>query len=106
VAAAPTEVGLIGFIFILQMNRGYDMGGWIISLFNWVNDLFNPEKKYSKRPVRQQKFYKVSRKPFEKTPRVTQQKLDEILDKINQEGYDSLSDEEKDFLKKASQTDI
>jgi membrane associated rhomboid family serine protease len=105
-ASAHLAGGIIGFLFILQMNRGYDMGGWMISFFNWVNDLFNPEKKYSKKPVRQQRFYKLSRKPFEKTPRVTQQKLDEILDKINQEGYDSLSDEEKDFLKKASQTDI
>ena len=54
----------------------------------------------------QQRFYKETRKPFEKKPHVTQQKLDEILDKINQEGYQSLSDEEKEFLKKASQEDI
>lgn len=106
VATAHLAGGLIGFIFILQMNRGYDMGAWMNNLVNWVNDLFNPERKFSQKPARQQRFYKVSRKPFEKTPRVTQQKLDEILDKINQEGYDSLSEEEKDFLKKASQADI
>lgn len=106
VAAAHTAGAVIGFIFILQMNRGNDMGAWMINLYSWFNDLFNPDKKFSQKPVRQQRFYKVSRKPFEKTPRVTQQKLDEILDKINQDGYDSLSDEEKDFLKKASQTDI
>ncbi|MEP7319853.1 MAG: DUF6576 domain-containing protein, partial [Panacibacter sp.] len=59
-----------------------------------------------KKPLSQQKFYKSNRKPFEKIPRVTQQKLDELLDKINQEGYASLSAEEKEFLKKASQEDI
>ena len=106
IAIAHLSGGLIGFIFILQMQRGNDMGAWMINLFNWVNDLFNPEKKYSRKPITQQRFYKASRKPFEKTPRVTQQKLDEILDKINQEGYSSLSDEEKEFLKKASQEDI
>lgn len=106
IAIAHLSGGLIGFIFILQMNRGYDMGAWMNNFYNWISDLFNPEKKYKQNPVKQQRFYKVSRKPFEKTPRVTQQKLDEILDKINQEGYSSLSDEEKEFLKKASQQDI
>ena len=32
----------------------------------------------------------------------TQQQLDEILDKISQSGYDSLTSEEKDILFKAS----
>ena len=31
----------------------------------------------------------------------TQQQIDEILDKISQSGYDSLSSEEKEFLFKA-----
>lgn len=105
-AVAHLAGGLMGFIFIWQMNRGNDMGAWMLSFYNWCNDLFNPEKKYRKNPERVQRFYKTSRKPFEKTPRVTQQKLDEILDKINQQGYESLSAEEKDFLKKASQEDI
>ena len=34
---------------------------------------------------------------------VTQNRLDEILDKINQKGYHFLTDEEKSFLKKASE---
>jgi len=106
IAAAHAAGALIGFIFIVQANRGNDMGAWMNNLYNWINDLFNPEKKRINKPVKYEKFYKASRKPFEKTPRITQQKLDEILDKINQEGYDSLTEEEKDFLKKASQTDI
>jgi len=97
----------MGFLFVTQMQRGNAWSLWMINFMNWLNDLFNPEKKYGKKPISQQKHYKTSsRKPFEKTPRVTQQKLDEILDKINLEGYNSLSQEEKDFLKKASQEDI
>lgn len=106
IASAHLAGGFIGLLFVVQMNRGNDMGAWMINFYNWVNDLFDPEKKYRKKPLKQQKFYRVSRKPFEKTPRVTQQKLDEILDKINMEGYDALTEEEKDFLKKASQADF
>ena len=106
IASAHSAGGLIGLIFVVQMNRGYDMGAWMNKLYNWTNDLFNPEKKLEKKSIKYERFYKATRKPYEKTPRITQQKLDEILDKINQQGYDSLTDEEKDFLKKASQTDI
>ena len=95
---------LMGFLFMIQLRRGYDMGAWMNNAFNKAGDLFNPEKKYSGgKQFRQQRFYKVSRKPFEKMPRLTQQKVDELLDKINQEGYASLTDEEKELLKKASQ---
>jgi hypothetical protein len=97
---------LTGFLFAYQLQRGRDGGKWMVNFINWVNDLFNPEKKYKKKPVSQQRYYKSIRKPFEKTPRITQQKIDEILDKINQQGYNSLSEEERDILKKASQEDI
>ena len=105
-ALAHLAGGAIGFIFIRQLRRGHDWGEWMIRLLNWLDDLFNPEKKHVKPSQKQTHFYKTSKKPFEKTPHITQQKLDEILDKINQKGYHFLTDEEKDFLKKASQEDI
>lgn len=52
-----------------------------------------------------QLYYKPTRKPYQKTLQVTQQRLDEILDKINQQGYQLLTEDEKEFLKKASNTD-
>lgn len=105
-AIAHLAGAAIGFIFIRQMQAGRDWGKWMINFYDWLINLFNPEKKYSKKPFRQQQFYKTTKKPFEKVPRLTQQKLDEILDKISQEGYESLSEEEKSFLKKASQEDF
>jgi len=105
-AVAHLAGGAIGFLFIKQLQKGNDWSTWMVNFTNWVNDLFNPEKKFQKKSLAQQRFYKSDRKPFEKIPRVTQQKLDELLDKINQEGYASLSAEEKEFLKKASQEDI
>lgn len=105
--ALPHIAGaLIGFLFAYELERGRDWSRWMVNFLNWLNDLFNPEKKYKQKPVTHQRYYKTVRKPFEKTPRVTQQKVDEILDKINQQGYGSLSEEERDILKKASQEDL
>ncbi len=90
--------GLTGFLFVYQLKRGNDIGAWIGNLADWINNLFNPEKKHHQ----QEFYYKITQKPYEKTHRFSQQKLDEILDKINEQGYHFLTDEEKEFLKKAS----
>ena len=102
VAIAHVASGFTGFLFVSQLRKGKDWGAWIINLSNWLNDVFNPEKKHREN----QFYYKATRKPYDKTPHVTQQKLDEILDKINQQGYHFLTDDEKEFLKKASQEDF
>ena len=78
------------------MNRVYD----------WVNDLFNPEKPKKGRNIKQELFYKSAGRPYNKTPNVTSQRVDEILDKISSRGYNSLTDEEKELLKRASKEDI
>lgn len=36
---------VIGFIFVLQLKRGIDWSAWMNRFFNWVSNLFNPEKK-------------------------------------------------------------
>jgi hypothetical protein len=74
------------------------MGNWLTRTAVWVDNLFNPEKKHEKKEL----FYNTTRKPYEKAHHFSQQKLDEILDKINEQGYHFLTEEEKDFLKKAS----
>lgn len=98
---AHTTAGLMGFVYVHFLKQGKDIGAWMSRFTNWLADLFNPEKKYSSR--KKQLFYKAKKEPYVKKPNVTQQKLDEILDKINQRGYDSLSEDEKEFLKKASE---
>ena len=102
VAISHLASGCTGFLFISQVKKGRDPGAWMFAVSNWVNNLFNPEQKHKD----EQFYYKATRKPFEKTPHITQQKLDEILDKINSQGYHFLTDEEKEFLKKASQEDF
>jgi membrane associated rhomboid family serine protease len=92
-----------GFIFIYLVRRGYDGSIWLNKVFDWFNDLFNPNKKKKGRLPKDEYYYKVSgTQPYKKIPNITQQRIDEILDKINQQGYRFLTDEEKDILKRAA----
>jgi len=96
----------MGYMYVKLLQRGHDLGAWMVNLANWLNDLCNPDKPYKKASIKQQIFYKASKKPYEKVSRFSQQRLDEILDKINEDGYSSLSNDEKEFLKKASKEDF
>lgn len=101
-AAAQVAAGLTGFLFTWQLQKGNDWSEWMHDLANWVDGLFNPEKKHQQKVEKQRLYYKAQKKPFQKTPHITQQRIDDLLDKINNKGYNSLTDEEKEFLKKAS----
>ena len=96
--------GLAGFIFIYLLRKKIDGSVWMNSLYNWFMQLFNPHKKNTGNPLKEKVFYNAGgRKPFHKTSNITQQRVDEILDKINQKGYHFLTAEEKDILKRASE---
>jgi membrane associated rhomboid family serine protease len=98
--------GGMGFLFVKQLQVGKDLGNWMVAFWNWLDDLFSPEKKHIVNKQKDRLFYKTNGKPFTKTPNLTQQKLDEILDKINTEGYHLLTNEEKEFLKRASKEEL
>jgi membrane associated rhomboid family serine protease len=102
IGASHLVAGAIGFFYVRQLRRGNDWGAWMIQFVEWLDDLFSPEKKHRKKSPKDKLHYQSDRKPFEKISNVTQQRLDAILDKINQEGYQFLTDEEKEFLKRAS----
>ncbi len=93
---------LAGFLFILAYQRGYDAGGWMNRFFDWCSNLFNPEKPAKGKDIKKELFYKTATRPYTRTPNITEQRIDEILDKINQKGFHSLSDEEKELLKRAA----
>ena len=100
--------GLIGFLFIFSMRRGYDWSAWMNNVYNWCINLFDPYKpEPAKRRIKEKVFYRTGgQKPFVKRSNITQQRIDEILDKINQKGYHLLSEEEKNILKRAGETDL
>ncbi|RYY70298.1 MAG: rhomboid family intramembrane serine protease [Chitinophagaceae bacterium] len=103
---AHLGAALAGFLFVVLLRRGKDGSIWMHAFYNWLKNLFEPGKKSTSQNVREKVFYETGgRKPFHKTSLITQQRVDEILDKINQKGFQFLTDEEKQILKKASEGD-
>lgn len=97
----------MGFIIILRLRKGSDWTNWINVFFDWVQNLFNPEKKSWKKTAKKDLYYNArGTQPFKKIPNITQRRVDEILDKINQQGYRFLTEEEKDILKRAAEEDL
>lgn len=88
-----------GFIFIKLLQNGTDLSKIISRFLDFFANIF---KKNPSTPFK--KVHKNYQKPVEKstskiiTKDKSQQQIDEILDKISQSGYDSLSKEEKEFL--------
>ncbi len=96
--------GIIGLIFALQLKKGRDWSTWLNNCFSWMANLFNPDKKEWKKTAKDELYYEAGgTAPFKKKPNVTQRRIDEILDKINQQGYRFLTEEEKEILKRASE---
>jgi len=98
---------LAGFLFVVLMRKGWDGSVWMNNLYDWFINLFNPNKKNGKSNTKNKIFYNTgNRSPYSKKAIITQQRVDEILDKINQRGYQFLTDEEKQILKKAADEDL
>ena len=100
---------LAGFLFVFLLRKEYDGSIWMNNLYNWFMNLFNPNKTVNGdgASIKEKVFYNSDgRKPFQKTAHITQQRVDEILDKINQKGYHFLTDEEKNILKRAAEEDL
>ncbi len=93
---------LTGFLFIVFLRMGYDGSEWMSNFFDWVANLFNPDKPKKGKNIKDELFYKSTAAPYKKTLNVTQQRVDDILDKINHKGYSFLTEEEKELLKRAS----
>ncbi|MDI1256360.1 MAG: rhomboid family intramembrane serine protease [Flavobacterium sp.] len=92
-----------GFTYIKLLQNGFDISQVVTRIIVFFVNIFKPEKKT---PFK--KVYRNYKKPIAKKTASkiiakdkTQQQTDEILDKISQSGYDSLTKEEKEFLFKA-----
>jgi membrane associated rhomboid family serine protease len=105
-AQAIAHIGgaLGGFLFVILLKKGIDGSVWMNNLYSWFINLFNPDKNKERNSIKEKVFYNTgNRSPYKKTSNVTGQRIDEILDKINQKGYSYLTKEEKDILKRASE---
>ena len=91
-----------GFIFIKFLQNRIDLSNIVSFLIDFFTNMFNKKKST---PFK--KVHVNPKKPSTKKQSTivvkdkTQQQIDEILDKISQSGYDSLTTEEKEFLFKA-----
>jgi membrane associated rhomboid family serine protease len=100
--------GLTGFVFAKALLRGSDWSAWMNNVYDRITNLFQPREKNVKRMVQKEEvFYNTrGKQPFIRRVNVTQQRIDEILDKINQKGYQKLTEEERDILRRASEGEL
>jgi membrane associated rhomboid family serine protease len=97
---------IAGLIFIFFLRLGYDGSEWMNNIADWVGNLFNPDRPRKGTDPKNELYYKATETPYTKVPNVTSERIDEILDKINKDGYHFLTDEEKEILKRASKEDF
>jgi hypothetical protein len=73
-------------------------------IYHGFFELFSSAANKKKNNSTQQQYYNTNGKaPFKKQTNITQEKIDLLLDKINKEGMESLTDEEKQFLNRVSE---
>jgi hypothetical protein len=87
-----------GYFFVKQLQRGRDLGAGFNIIGDRVTNLFRKktELKVSYRGKERSTVTSFLKKPSVQSTK--EERLDLILDKISQSGYESLSKEEKDFL--------
>ena len=95
-----------GFLFVFFLRMGFDWSRWMNNFFEWGNNLFNPDRPKKGKDIKEELFYRSSARPYTKTPNLTQERVDELLDKINQHGYNFLTEEEKELLKRAGEEEL
>ncbi|WP_339923681.1 rhomboid family intramembrane serine protease [uncultured Cyclobacterium sp.] len=89
----------MGFIYILQLNKGVDLGKPVQAVGQFFEKLFsqkpNVKVTYRRDGESSRKKTTKSDATTASTSRSTQEEIDRILDKIADKGYDNLSKEEK-----------
>ncbi len=106
---------LMGYAYIAFLQKGTDLAEPFNMAIDYISDFFNnikhkkrfnkARKSSSKRTKGKAKIRSINetkRPNASFSPNDFQEKLDAILEKIKKEGYDSLSEKEKEFLNHAS----
>lgn len=90
----------VGYLYIQSLNKGRDWSNGFWNFIRRFEGLF--KRKPKMRTVHRSNTRTRPSKKQNTTSGSDQAKMDEILDKIKDKGYDKLSKEEKDFLFKFS----
>ncbi len=95
---------LVGWMYITQLNKGTDLGGWVISFMDFIKSMFKPQPKI--KVTHRGESTKASKRGSSQSSTMEshtpQAEIDAILDKISDKGYESLSKDEKQKLFNAS----
>lgn len=88
---------LFGYLSVSQLRHGRDWTAGFSKFMDRLVNLFKPRPKIKKVYTNTHSDRNYNERKIR-----SQQRIDEILDKISKSGYDSLSKEEKDYLFKIS----
>jgi membrane associated rhomboid family serine protease len=102
----------MGWLYATQLRKNIDLGKPISLIINFLTGIFNKKSKKNFTFERGEKIYTKEKPDFDTATKGSrksdteggseQDKLDLILDKIKEKGYESLTKEEKEFLFNAS----
>lgn len=90
---------IYGYIFIIRLRKGQDIGNWLNIFFDKITLLFKPRPRLN---VTYRKAKRVSDADYNRKKIEEQREIDRILDKIAKAGYESLTKKEKETLFKMS----
>lgn len=95
---------LLGFLFVKRLQAGDDWSRFVMPPITWIGNLFaaQPKIRVTHRSKNQYKTGGNSAFHQNANSRTSQNDIDNILDKISQSGYESLTKEEKQMLWEAS----
>ncbi|ANQ49827.1 rhomboid family intramembrane serine protease [Flammeovirga sp. MY04] len=94
---------IMGFAYVKMLQKGTDLGKPFYAIENFFDNLLSPKKNLKVVYRRDKKSKSKTKAGKENTDQPTQSRVDEILDKISDKGYEGLTQEEKQILFKASQ---
>lgn len=98
--------GLTGFLYMMQWKRGKDWGAGLNRLTYKATHLFHPVEEQHKEAaalVRKRLGNSIGgNNPYRRVGAVPEQRLNEILDKIHEQGIHALTPEEQETLLRAS----
>ena len=89
-----------GYGYVRLLQAGYRPGQWIYTFKQKVEGLVTPDENASWKKHNKKRNEMLSN-IYEPKNGISQKRIDDILDKILQKGYNSLSSEEKDILMRA-----
>jgi len=92
----------MGFFYIILLRAGFRPGEWIYIWFDKMGNMLEPDERGALRKKAEKRNTILNAHPRDKS-RVSQQRIDHILDKINEKGYHSLTREEQEILRQSSE---